>query len=209
MIAIVAGGSGLVGSELVRLLITHPKVTRVIAVGRTPPAVAPTPKLESITFEALSERTERFESGLAGAAAFCALGTTIRKAGSREEFRAVDFDLVVAFARDAHRLGVRRFSLVSATGADSKSFIFYNQVKGETEAAVQGIGFERLDIHRPALLVGAPGRERREFRRGEAAAVRAVSWIERFLPSAPWLDRLRTPADHLAQQMVTRLLDLG
>jgi uncharacterized protein YbjT (DUF2867 family) len=99
--------------------------------------------------------------------AFCCLGTTIKKAGSQEAFRAVDHDAVLAFARAAKRAGVRRFLVVTALGADARSSVFYNRVKGEAEQALQALGFESLVILRPSLLLG----DRAESRPGERAAI--------------------------------------
>jgi uncharacterized protein YbjT (DUF2867 family) len=92
--------------------------------------------------------------------ALCALGTTLKAAGSREAFRAVDHDVVVRFARAAHRAGARGFGVVSAVDADARSQIFYNRVKGEMEEAVRAIGFKSLVIARPSLLLGERGERR-------------------------------------------------
>jgi uncharacterized protein YbjT (DUF2867 family) len=94
-------------------------------------------------------------------AAVCALGTTMRQAGSRTAFRAVDLDMVVAFARSAAAAGARRMVAISSVGADPGSASFYLRVKGEMERALEGIGFERLDLLRPGLLRGPRGGERR------------------------------------------------
>lgn len=94
-------------------------------------------------------------------AAVSALGTTMRQAGSQEAFRAVDFDTVVAFARAAAAAGARRMVTVSSVGADSGSANFYLRIKGEMEAALEELGFERLDILRPGLLRGPRGGDRR------------------------------------------------
>jgi uncharacterized protein YbjT (DUF2867 family) len=94
-------------------------------------------------------------------AAISALGTTMRQAGSTAAFRAVDLDRVVDFARSAAAAGARRMVTVSSVGADPGSANFYLRTKGEMEAALEGMGFERLDILRPGLLRGARGGERR------------------------------------------------
>jgi uncharacterized protein YbjT (DUF2867 family) len=107
--------------------------------------------------------------------AFCALGATMAKAGSEEAFRAVDLDAVVSFARLARRAGATRLLLVSALGADPRSRIFYSQVKGEAEAAVEAIGFEGLAFFRPSLLLGERT-ESRPVERVAAAASGLVSW---------------------------------
>ncbi len=96
-----------------------------------------------------------------GDAAVSALGTTMRAAGSQAGFRAVDFDMVTAFARAARDAGVGRMIAVSSVGADSGSRNFYLRIKGEMERELGGIGFDRLDLVRPGLLRGARGGDRR------------------------------------------------
>jgi uncharacterized protein YbjT (DUF2867 family) len=100
--------------------------------------------------------------------ALCALGTTIKQVESQEAFRAVDMDAVLAFAQAALAAGVRRFGVVSALGADASSRVFYNRVKGEMEAAVAALPFERVVIAQPSLLAGdrdALGQPRRTAER--------------------------------------------
>ncbi|HSX70792.1 MAG TPA: oxidoreductase, partial [Pseudomonas sp.] len=106
-------------------------------------------------------------------AAFCCLGTTIKQAGSQEAFRAVDHDLVLAFARRARELGARHFLVVSAMGANAQSSVFYNRVKGEVEEALKAMDWPQLTIARPSLLLGP----RREFRLGERLAAPLLRWI--------------------------------
>lgn len=89
------------------------------------------------------------------------LGTTMRSAGSEAAFRAVDFDMVVAFAAAARRAGARHMVTVSSVGANPRSKNFYLRVKGEMEQAIEAVGFERLDILRPGLLRGERGPDRR------------------------------------------------
>ena len=112
--------------------------------------------------------------------AVCALGTTRAKAGSAAAFRAVDHDAVLAFARAAKAAGVTHFILVSSVGANPKASLLYPRTKGEVEAALAGMGFTRLDILQPGLLIG-PRAERRP--------------VERFLQwAAPVMD-LALPRD--------------
>jgi uncharacterized protein YbjT (DUF2867 family) len=99
--------------------------------------------------------------------AIAALGTTIRAAGSKPAFAAVDLDLVSSFAKAARAAGARQFMLVSSVGANANAANFYLSVKGKAEAAVQALGFERVDIFRPGLLRG----DRQENRPGEAIAM--------------------------------------
>jgi len=98
---------------------------------------------------------------LGGDVAICAIGTTMRKAGSQAAFRAVDFDVAVDFARAARDAGVPRMIAISSVGADSGSRNFYLRTKGEMEDALQSLGFDRLDLVRPGLLRGERGPERR------------------------------------------------
>ncbi len=159
--AIVAGATGLIGGHLVPLLLADPAYEKVVVLARRPLEGIASPKLQTIIadFGALDAAL----AGLAVDDAFCALGTTIKVAGSQDAFRKVDHDYIVAFARAAKAAGARRFLLVSAMGADANSSIFYSRVKGETERAIRSIGFEMLHVFRPGLLLG----ERHEKRTGE------------------------------------------
>ena len=162
-IALVAGGSGLVGSRLLRVLGDAPEYTRVLALSRRP---------LSFDHPRVANRVTRFESlgqelrGLKCDAAYCCLGTTLRAAGGEAAFRAVDHDLVLEFAHLARQAGAQRFVLVSAAGADAASRYFYLRVKGETEKDLEALRFAALDLMQPGLLLGA----RREFRLGEVVA---------------------------------------
>lgn len=163
--ALVAGGTGLVGSACLRHLLAPRAYGRVIAVGRRAPDIRD-PRLEPrvVGLDELDGLDlPRVD------AAFCALGTTIANAGSQAAFRRVDFDAVVAFARCAARASARHFVLVSSVGADAASTNFYLRVKGETEQAVSHTGFRGVSILRPGLLIGP----RAESRPAEAVA-RAV-----------------------------------
>lgn len=117
-------------------------------------------------------------------AAICALGTTIKTAGSQAAFRAVDFDAVLAFAQAAKAAGVRRFAVVSALGASASSSNFYSRVKGEMETALGAQGFETLLIARPSLLTGnreALGQPRRSM---EHLAMRLSAPLSALVPAA-------------------------
>jgi len=92
--------------------------------------------------------------------ALCALGSTIKKAGSVEAFKKVDCSLVLSVAEFAKRFGASQFSVISALGADKNSGIFYNKVKGEMEEGLRAMSFELLTIIRLSLLLG----ERKEKR---------------------------------------------
>lgn len=160
---LLAGATGLVGSEVAERLRARPDIT-LTSLVRT----ARTPADRVTDFEALvaSPATAlpraRVDIGIS------CLGTTIRKAGSQAAFRRVDHDYVLAVARAARTNGARQFILVSSVGAGGSSF--YLRVKGEVEAGLRMLGFERLDILRPSLLLGP----RDERRPAEALAQRAA-----------------------------------
>ena len=159
----VFGASGLVGRACLHALLAQPGVGRVIAPGRRPlPASASwdaePERLEAhvVDFASLQEHPGLF----AVDRVICALGTTMRQAGSREAFRRVDHDLPLEIARLALAAGVPHFLLVSAIGADPASRVFYNRVKGAVEQAVLALPFRSTTIVRPSLLLGERDRKR-------------------------------------------------
>lgn len=123
-------------------------------------------------------RPDEWRDQVAADQTICALGTTIKKAGSREAFRQVDYEYPLMVARAALNAGSRHFLLVSAMGADANSPLFYNRVKGELEAAIFRLGFPRVSIFRPSLLLG----DRREFRPGEAIGQVLGRWFRIAIP---------------------------
>jgi uncharacterized protein YbjT (DUF2867 family) len=162
-VALVAGGSGLVGNELLRLLVGVDDYSRVHALSRRPLSLDHARLANRIvSFARLGEQLK----GFACQDAYCCLGSTLRQAGSQAAFRAVDFDLVLAFAGAARAAGAQRVVLVSSVGADPGAKNFYLRVKGEAERALGSLGFASLDILQPGLLLGS----RRELRPLELAA---------------------------------------
>ncbi len=146
---LLAGASGLTGEHLLDRLLNEPTVSRVLAPSRKP--LAEHPHLENPVGEPAQVLPQ-----LSGQVdiAFCCLGTTIKKAGSEAAFRAVDLDMVVAFAKRARELGARHLIVISAIGADPKSSVFYNRVKGEMEQALRAQDWPQLTLVRPSLLLG-------------------------------------------------------
>lgn len=163
-VALIAGASGLVGGFCLRFLLEDPAYRRVVSVGRRRVPIED-PKLHQETVDFY--RLDAFASALPCDDVFCCLGTTIRKAGSREAFRKIDFDAALYLARLARQAGARRFFLVSSSGADSRSPIFYSRVKGEIEAAVSALGFAAVFLLRPSLLLGERGEPRLKEKLGE------------------------------------------
>lgn len=160
--AVIAGSTGLIGSELLQLLLDSPVYGKVIALTRK--ALPEHPKLVQVLADA-GNISEKFE-WLTADDVFCCLGTTMAKAGSREKFYEIDYDYPLELARITHSLGARQYLLVSALGANKDSSLYYNKVKGEVEQAISAVGFETLHIFRPSLLLG----DRAEKRPGEDAA---------------------------------------
>jgi uncharacterized protein YbjT (DUF2867 family) len=160
---LLVGASGLVGRACLAAWLAEPEAGEIVALVRRPlPHVEPSARLrvEVVDFARLAERPDL----LAVDHVVSALGTTRRRAGSRAAFRAVDHDLALTVATLARAAGARHFLVVSAVGADSRSAVFYNRVKGELEEALTGLGFPSLTIARPSFLLG----ERDEPRPAEA-----------------------------------------
>ena len=162
------GATGLVGRELLKLLLADDDIARLTVLARRPTG-ANHAKLDERVIDLPAMREEHF----AGVdQIFCALGTTMRTAGSEEQFRLVDHDLPLLAARVGLAAGAHHYLLVSALGAKRNSRFFYNRVKGEVEAALLAVGYPSVTIARPSLLLGA----RDEFRLGERLAAR-LGWI--------------------------------
>jgi uncharacterized protein YbjT (DUF2867 family) len=179
-IALVAGASGLVGRALLQQLAAPDSGYRAVhALVRKPIEPAPRGVQQHVVDYA------HLPSSLPNADdLYCALGTTIKVAGSKEAFRAVDFDAVVNTARAAQASGAKRVAVVSAMGAGTNSLVFYNRIKGDTEAALRSMGFERLVIARPSLLVGPREALGQTARAGEALMIKALTPISGLLPSS-------------------------
>lgn len=161
-----AGATGLIGSQLLELLLRADRYEKVIAITRQP-LERSDPKFQNVVtgLEGLGQFKESFRVD----DVFCCLGTTMGKAKTREAFRKVDFEYPVALAQLSKEQGARQFLLVSALGANKLSSIFYNRVKGETEEAIATMDFESYHILRPSLLLG----NRTEHRAGEGS----IKWV--------------------------------
>ncbi len=168
--ALIAGATGLIGKQLLQLLLEDSSYEKVKVITRKPieikklPASQAASKFENIVlnFDKLSEHY----AALKADDVFCCLGTTIRIAKTKEAFRKVDYDYPLELARITKSQGATQYLLVSALGADKNSGIFYNKVKGEVEEAIRQISFRSFRIFRPSLLLGV----RTEHRSGEGAA---------------------------------------
>ena len=173
-IALVAGASGMVGTELVRVLAASGEYRRIIALSRRPLSIE-APRLANRIL-----KFENLESDLRGVTcdeAYCCLGSTIRQARTQAAFRAVDHDLILRFARFAQVAGAKTLVVVSSAGASADSRNFYLRVKGETEDALAALQFPALHIMQPSLLLGS----RREWRPVESAARLVMSLVNPLL----------------------------
>jgi uncharacterized protein YbjT (DUF2867 family) len=151
-VALLAGGSGFVGGELLRLLLRATDYSRIYAVSRRP-LPFDNPRLAN-RIVPLEETRARL-AGLRCDDAFCCIGSTRRSAGSAAEREKVDLDLVVSFARAAHSFGATQLIVISSAGANPQSRNPYLGVKGRLEVALRDLRFNCLQIMRPGLLLGA------------------------------------------------------
>lgn len=170
----VIGGTGLVGKQLVRLLLENKDFERVRIFVRRESGIRH-PKLEQHIID--FRKNETWENLLKGDVLFSALGTTQKQEGSKEKEYEVDFTFNLKFAQKAKEKGIENYVLVSSVGANSKSKIFYTRMKGELDDAVAGLGFKNLVVLRPSSLVG----EREKKRMAETLSVPVVTFITRFM----------------------------
>ncbi|MEL4890635.1 NAD-dependent dehydratase [Xanthomonas protegens] len=192
---LLAGATGLVGGHALRQLLAAPACSAVIAPTRRALALVH-PKLLNpvLDFDALPAQAPWWQVQ----AAICALGTTMRQAGSREAFRRVDHDYPLAIARLLREHGAAAFALNSALGADPQSWAFYNRVKGELEHDLRALGFPSLTLVRPGLIGG----ERAQRRRGEHAASVVLRALGPLLPRRYRIN----PAERIAAALVAAAL---
>ncbi|MDP6909233.1 MAG: NAD(P)H-binding protein [Flavobacteriales bacterium] len=169
MKAAIAGSTGFIGTHLLELLKSDEDFEEVSVLTRRPLDLPEKFKMLEGNIEQLSIP--------AIDVAFCALGTTMATAGTKEAFYHVDHDLVLGFAKSAKKAGATTFVLVSSVGANAKSSNFYLKVKGKTENDLMNLGFDSLIILRPSMLLG----ERKEFRFGELIGKGAMKLINPFM----------------------------
>lgn len=187
---LLVGASGLVGGQVLRRALTDERVSQVIAPSRR--ALEAHPKLEVpvVDFDNLPADAHWWQAD----ALICALGTTMKKAGSQEAFRRVDHDFALTVARLARQHGTSICVLNSATGASKHSRFFYNRVKGELEQDLSACSFTSLTFVRPGLISG----QRQEFRLGERAAEAVLKLLGPLLPRSMRVN----PADNIANALL-------
>ena len=192
---ILAGATGLVGRHVLARALADPRVTHVVAPTRRPLPAHPNLDAPLVDFDALPADAAWWRAD----AVICALGTTMKTAGSRDAFRRVDHDYPLAIADLARRHGTPVYVLNSAMGADAQSRVFYNRVKGELESALRTRGFASLRLVRPGLIGG----DRDERRLGETLATHLLRTLHPLLPTK-W--RIN-PAERIADALLRAALD--
>ena len=189
------GATGLVGSRTLKLALSNETFSEVIAPTRKP--LAPSERLVNPVGPSLKELVPNLMSYQPNAV-ICALGTTQAKAGSREAFRHVDYELPIAIGKAAHTAGVETYAIVTAMGASANSMSFYYRTKGEVERDIQKIGFRSLTVCRPSLIGG----ERNEARSAERAALTLLRLLAPILPKKFHVN----PADVIAASLLDAVI---
>jgi uncharacterized protein YbjT (DUF2867 family) len=192
---LILGATGLVGGETLERALAEMRVDTVIAPTRRP--LRPHEKLVNPVANDLQHLLPEY-GGWAVDGVICALGTTMKNAGSKEAFRLIDYDLPLAFARAARRHGVERFALTSSKGASASSIFFYTRVKGELERDLIQIGFKSLTIVRP----GAIGGHRKDARPMEKVVLGLLGGLAPVLPRGLRISRVSRIAQVLVEAMV-------
>jgi uncharacterized protein YbjT (DUF2867 family) len=174
--AFIFGSTGLVGSELLNLLIADNNYKQIYCFVRQAISLE-TPKVTQVvgSFDSLNESIDSIKSD----EVYICLGTTIKKAGSQEKFRDVDYTYVVESARAGLNMGAKKIAVVSSAGADKDSNVFYSRVKGEMEQTISVLAYIEIHILRPSLLLGS----RKEFRLAEYLSIQISKLLDPLIGS--------------------------
>ena len=195
--SIIAGSTGLIGGNVIKVL-SNKKQSAIALTRRSIPNLPPNITEMIIDFDAF----EKNGSLPSCNNVFICLGTTIKTAGSKENFRKVDIDYCLSIARKAKESGAETLSLISSIGANSSSKNFYLRTKGELEESIQSLGFSTVNIFRPSFLVG----ERSEKRLAEKIAINLAKIMDLFLIGTASKYR-SVKAESLAKTMVIKADD--
>ncbi|KZL13987.1 NAD(P)H-binding protein [Pseudovibrio sp. Ad26] len=200
-VAMVFGATGLIGSEVVRLLLASEAYDEVHAVVRKDPEIKDDKlRLHLTDFSDLSS----LQLPMNVTDVFCCLGTTLKKAGSKEAFYAIDFQLAYDLTRLAREAGAEQFLMVSSIGAAAASSNYYLRVKGELEEAVRGLSYPCTKVFRPSLLLG----ERQEQRFAEGLAGSVLPYLS-FLFQGPLRKYRPIESTAVAHALVAGALEGG
>jgi len=172
-IALIAGSTGLIGKQLLSLLIGDSSYSQVISVSRRSTGISNSKLIEVITsFDDLNNVAAQLKAD----DIFICLGSTLKKAGSKELFKRYDYTYPFELAKLCFNNGAKQLSMVSAMGANSESTFFYSRVKGDLETSVINLGYATTNILRPSLLIG----EREDERTMESMAqqfYKSLGWV--------------------------------
>ena len=195
------GATGLTGGKVLEGLLAKDEVSQLVApVRHKLPTLHEKLRQHEIDFDQLADHADLFSVD----SIVCCLGTTIKKAGSQQQFRKVDLGYPLKAAELGRSQGARAFILMSAIGASSSSTIFYNRVKGELEDSLRELSYPYLSIYHPSLLLG----DRREHRTAEALGIKAMPLVNRLLIGP--LDKYRgIEAKTVASAMVNETCSLA
>jgi uncharacterized protein YbjT (DUF2867 family) len=197
--AVIAGASGLIGSELLQLLLRGKEYDEVLALVRS---ALPVSHKKLIQLVVNFDQLEQHQASINGHAVFCCLGSTRSKTPDLSVYRKIDHDYPLQLAQIAKQNKIPHYHLVSAIGADSTSGNFYTKLKGQTEDDIQQLGIPSLHIYQPSLLTG----KRKEFRLAEKLATVVMKVLNPLLLGS--LQKYRSiPAGTVAKAMYCQSLN--
>jgi uncharacterized protein YbjT (DUF2867 family) len=197
--ALIAGATGLIGRHVLKFASENPHYSKIIVLVRRQTRIThPKQKMVEVDYDHLDEYADQLKADHV----YCCLGTTMKKAGSKENFEKVDHDYPRDLSRICSANGTSQFLLVSALGASKSSMFFYNQVKGKVEEAVRQFNFRGTLIFRPSILLGS----RDESRKGEELAKIITGFLSPIMIGH--LKKYRpTESRNMAQAMVKMALE--
>lgn len=193
--ALIAGASGLVGTEILTKLLADARYNAVLSIGRRTLDLSH-PKLKQLVVDFLAIPELPAVDDV-----FIALGTTLKVAGSQAAMRALDVDAVVAVASAAKASGAKRLGVVSSMGANAKSPVFYTRIKGEMEAALQNLHFTQTVIAQPGQLSGPRQALGQPDRAAERAALAVMHWLRPLIPA----NYRPIPSTHVASALIAAM----
>ena len=197
--AVLLGASGLVGSALLKQLIDDPEYDKIIAIVRKKFKVDH-PKIEQQIID--FDKPESYTDLIKGDVLFSSFGTTIKKAGSKDNQYKIDFTYQYEVAKAASENDIKHYVLVSSAGADPKSKIFYSRIKGELDQEISKLNFDHITILRPSMLDGS----RKEKRSGEQIGLKIMNSL---LPSLPFLKKYRPIKDSIVASAMRNAASLN
>ncbi|WP_454804587.1 NAD(P)H-binding protein [Mucilaginibacter phyllosphaerae] len=149
--AIIAGASGLIGSNLLKLLLDAPEYSEVLVLVRK---ALPLQHKKLVQLVINFDDLDKHAAAITGHAIFSCLGTTNAQTPDKQQYRKIDHDYPLQLAKLAKLNGVDQFHVVSAIGADAKSGMFYVKLKGELEDDLKTLDLKTLHIYQPSMLIG-------------------------------------------------------